>query len=109
MLGRTTMLHLASPGPTADLLLAFDLTPPVFISGQGERFLETATTQSLGMIPTPGDYPLAMPLDAALIGREIVLQLLDATSGYSRPVASVLLPARLRSADTPSRTVTRGL
>lgn len=79
---------------------------------QGYRFLDPTSTASLGTVTTPGDHVLAIPLDPALLGRVTALQLVDPTSGFSRPVSSVLLPPRHDAHDpagAPASTVTRTL
>jgi len=108
LLGRTNTLHLATTGPTATLLLGLGLHPPVTVPGLGRRFLD-GTSTSLGALATPGDFGLRLPLDPGLVGTELALQLLDPSTGYSRPLASVLRPAAASTADTPTRSRSRSL
>jgi hypothetical protein len=110
-LGEDHVLHLSAPGPLATLRIAGGIDPPVQFP-QGYRFLDPTSTASLGNVATPGDHVLAIPLDLSLLGRVTALQLVDPTSGFSRPVSSVLLPPRHDAHDpagAPTSTVTRQL
>lgn len=93
--GSEYVLHLATPGPTATLRGALGIGPPVLTPG-GERFLDLSSTMTLGEVSTPGDYVLKFSSNPTLVGQVMAFQLVDPTTGFSRPVAGVVLPANLR-------------
>jgi hypothetical protein len=105
-MGSDYELHLASPGPSAVLYAAEGIGPPSTVP-EGLLFLG-GTPMALGTFPTPSTVELPIPLDVGLFGREIALQLLDPVTGWSRPVAGVLLlPLLPRLAPHAAPTATR--
>jgi hypothetical protein len=96
-IGERVRLTLRSPGPTATLLVALNVDAPVIVGTiPGVRFL--TGVMSLGPVATPGTVEVPIPWNLDMIGRELAFQLLDPTTGYSRPVVDLLEAANVRKA-----------
>lgn len=92
VLGSTYTLEWTSAGPTAFLVAAFGPMPPLFVPTHGYVLLDLATVIPLGSLPTPGSFTFQLPANPRWTGVELGFQLVDDTTGMTRPVFGALLP-----------------
>jgi len=96
--GRSYSLQAQAQGPAAVLFASLGLNPPRLLPSMGQLFLDLGTLVRLGAVSTPGEVAIRVPLDPDLLGLEVAFQLLDPTTGLTRPVVAVAHPPKTREA-----------
>lgn len=93
-MGATWVLSWNTPGALAALYASFQPAGPILVQGVGWLF--AAPGSAFFVAPVPGgqtfSLPIAVPARPSLLGLEVVFQLVDPSSGLTRPVLGALVP-----------------
>ena len=90
-MGAPYTLTWSTPGPVAMLYMSLGISAPWTYAGE-YVFLDQSTLFNWGVMPSPGALTATIPSNLAFLGYPVAFQLLDPTSGTTRPVSGRWLP-----------------